>query len=184
MIDDVGLVEAREQLLRDIKRWQDRLLEDRRLAGTYLEGIGLKTARTLDKLLRDILAFYLAECDVDYDKVLRRDMGGKSAEGLTPGQVYQCFNKVNRKLTGCCHCLSPEASSLLRNRRLVGGDVRQNLEEFLRLWNPMHHPEIYFKDVATLKTEVEKLLGVVEAILSDALFEIPCLIRKCRTSHS
>lgn len=183
-VQGLNLSEEIDQLRSDIGRWRGEI-EIGKLRGTLLIGIGSKAARTFDKLLRDLLKFYLLTCNVNYDQILRKDMQGKSLEKLTMGQVRQCFEKMDRLFTKCCRLLSPKIAQLLKNRSLLTKPVTEQLGRAIEVRNKLHHPEEYVKDMATLENDIRRMLILVQDILADALFGITLLFKsagKRRTS--
>jgi protein-tyrosine-phosphatase len=171
-----NLSDAVDQLRTDIGRWRGEI-EIGKLRGTLLIGIGSKAARTFDKLLRDLLKFYLFTCNVNYDQTLRKDMDGKSLEKLTMGQVRQCFEKMDRLFTKCCRLLSPKIAQFLKKRSLLTKPVTEQLDRAIEVRNKLYHPDEYVKDMPVLENDIKRMLILIQDILADALFGITLLFK-------
>jgi protein-tyrosine-phosphatase len=177
MVQHPDFFKTIDKLKNDLVRWKHER-ETGKLRGTLLIGIASKAASRLDKLLRELLKFYLSMCGVDYDQMLRTDMKGKDIDKLTMGQSLECFEKMNKQFTKCCRNVSPEGAQCLKNRRLLTNSVAKQLGQVIDIWNRLHHPEEYENDVATLENDIGQILTLIQGILADALFELVLLIRR------
>lgn len=161
------------QLRSDVIRWIEEL-EKGELRGTLLQGIASKAVNLFEKLLRDLLGYYLSICSINYEQEVRDVMEKKKLSELTMGQVIECFSMKNKQITKCCRLLSPKLAQNLQNHRLLTGSILKQLNEIKDLRNLLHHhPDKYAKDEETLKNNTKCMLSLVQNVLSDAFFEIP-----------
>jgi protein-tyrosine-phosphatase len=173
---DPNLLRTIHQLRSDVIRWQNEL-ETGKLRGTLLHGIASKAVNSFEKLLRDLLRHYLSICKISYDQEIRSVMENKNLDGLTMGQVIQCFEMKNQQITKCCRLLSPKAAQSLQNRRLLTDSVSKQLNEIKNFRNLLHHhPSKYARDEETLKNNTKYMLSLIQNVLADILFKIPLMI--------
>lgn len=173
MKQDSNLSKTIRQLRGNLARWQDEL-ETGELRGTLLHGMASKAANLFEKLLRDLLEYYLFVCSIDYDQELRDAMEGKNLDKLTMGQVIQCFSKGNKQITKRCRSLSSIVAQSLKSRRLLTSSVTKQLDEIKDLRNLLHHhPHKYAKDEQTLGSYTKSMLSLIKDVLDDVLFNIP-----------
>ncbi len=174
-----NLSKAMNQLRNNATCWKSEI-EKHGLRGTLLIGIASKTAREFDKLLRDLLKFYLSVCGASYDQMLRNHMQGKDLNKLTMGEVLKCFSKMNMQFTNECRRLLPPNVEHLKTRSLLPKSVEKQLDEIIKLRNKLIHPQELAKGEATLENETGQMLTLVHDILADVLFDLVLIYERER----
>jgi len=170
---DSKFLKTIKQLRSNVIRWQNEF-ETGILRGTLLHGIASKAVNSFEKLLRDLLGYYLSICNISYSQELKEHMENKNLDELTMGQVIKCFEMKNKQITKCCRLLSPKVARSLKARRLLTSFILKQLNEIKDLRNLLHHhPDEYAKDEKTLKSNTERILTLIQNVLDDILFEIP-----------
>ena len=164
------------QLRSDIIRWQNEL-EKGKLRGTLLHGIASKAVNSFEKLLRDLLRYYLSICNISYETEIKNKMKNRDFDKLTMGQVIQCFRMKNKQITECCRLLSSKTAQSLQTRQLLTESVFKQLDEIKNLRNMLHHhPHEYARNEEILKNNTKHMLSLIQNVLTDILFEIPLIL--------
>ena len=124
----------RGALTANLDKWRAQLAEGE-LAGTHIGGIAGKAAGQFEDYFREALARYCSRFAIDYDAEVRIKLGekGKALADLTLGQMIQCSDILNERLTRCLRSETRPLGQHRAARRLVSQRDRALLGKINRM---------------------------------------------------
>lgn len=110
----------RDSLSRDLAKWQGQLAGGE-LGATHVGGIAGKAAARFEEYFREVVTGYCSRCSIDYDAEVAPRLGKKATDlsKLTLGELIDCSNFLNQKLTYSLRSQAQAAKQRLASRRLL-----------------------------------------------------------------
>lgn len=163
--------EARIMLLKDVNRWIKEFSDDEP-RGTLSVGIGSNAIRNFDKLMRELLMYFVSACDIDYKAALPMNLKNKTINELTLGQVIRSFIDNNATITKYIKTNYQE-KILLNTRFILDDETKDKLLRINSIRNNILHPEHYGKNaLEKIEKDIIYLLSLLKDVMTGPLFTL------------